>query len=124
MPSRRGGGSPQQRAQFGAALRSVLEADGINQTQLAEALGGLAQSTVSAWLSGSATPVPDVVFRIEAVLGIAAGTLSRHLGYLPAGEGCVEAAIAADPHLQARQRSLLLAHYRELTGNQRPAEPL
>lgn len=96
----------------------ALEDNGVAQAQLAEALGGFAQSTVSAWISGAATPVPDIVFRIEGALSVDPGTLSRHLGYLPATEGCVEAAIAADPSLGDRERTLLLSHYRSLTGNQ------
>jgi transcriptional regulator with XRE-family HTH domain len=104
-------------ATFGAALAGALRAKGITQHRLGRALG-IGQSTISAWVADRATPSHSVVFRVEAALEVAPGSLSRHLGYLPldgSQPATVLDCIDADPALNPGQRAALRAVYLELT---------
>lgn len=98
---------------FSDALRQARERKGLHQDQLATALGLKSQSAVSGWESGKSLPQPEDVFRVESCLDLDPGTLSRHLGYVPAGELTpgVEVAIRADDHLPPRLRDQLVAIY-------------
>lgn len=49
------------------------------------------ESAVSLWMTAKSEPTRRKVFALEQALGVAPGTLSRHLGYLP-----VDAVPAAD----------------------------
>lgn len=100
-----------------------MEAQGVSQTALARALGR-AQNTVSTWVAGDAAPPPDVVFDVEHHLRLAPGSLSRHLGYVPApmtDEPVVDA-VEADPRLTDDQRDTLIALFRQFTASG-PPEP-
>jgi transcriptional regulator with XRE-family HTH domain len=116
-------GREDKRKSFGKALASARLASGLTQRQLGELLGGTTQSAVSAWEGGEAEPLPDTVFAVEQLLGLAGGALSRALGYLPAHEGgvasSVPAAIAADPLLGVKEKRGLLALYEEFTAVRR-----
>ena len=93
----------------------------MSQPQVAAVLG-TAQSTISNWSNGRATPGPHVVFSVEQVLELPGGNLSRHLGYLPTRghthPTLVEDAIAADRSLRQEQRSQLIDHYRRLRNDE------
>ncbi|MBW4466223.1 MAG: helix-turn-helix domain-containing protein [Pegethrix bostrychoides GSE-TBD4-15B] len=52
---------------LGSALRQVLEAHGINQNQLATAMG-TDRSNVSRWVSGERDPLAEVVPEIRVAL--------------------------------------------------------
>lgn len=52
---------------LGSALRQVLEAYGINQNQLATAMG-IDRSNISRWVSGERDPLAEVVPEIRAGL--------------------------------------------------------
>lgn len=109
------------RAGFGEALAAALRARGISQRELAERLGGMAQSSVSAWTRGDAAPAPEAVFDIERLLDLGPGYLSQHLGFVPAGAVppvSVVAAVESDPLLEPVHRQALLALYREFTIGQ------
>jgi hypothetical protein len=76
------------------------------------------QSVVSQWLHGQTEWQPSVLFAVERALGLRAGDLSRHLGYLPLAAvpppTTVEGAINADPLLRPALRRALIAGYREM----------
>jgi hypothetical protein len=58
-----------------------------------------------------------MVFAVEAALGLPGGSLSQHLGYLPAGpSGAFEAALHADPLLAEPEKLAILTIYRRLTS--------
>ncbi len=102
---------------FGEALRRALAASGTSQRDLATELGLSSQSVVSQWISETHEPSPSRVFAIEEVLGLAPGTLSRLLGYLPLRAVPaldVPAAVAADPELSSQNRAAVLAVYEVL----------
>lgn len=107
-------GRAEGRARFGAALAAAMEARGVSQTALAAVLGR-AQNTVSTWVAGGAAPAPEVVFELEAHLGLGRGALSRHLGYVPApgDDEAVVQAVSADSRLTAEQRERLIGLFRE-----------
>lgn len=72
------------------------------------------QPAVSGWLAKIENLHPDRMFAIEKALGRAPGSLSRHLGYVPADTApalSVPAAIEADPSLDAIGRGYLLDVY-------------
>jgi transcriptional regulator with XRE-family HTH domain len=115
---------------FGEALAEALVARGRTQRELADALG-ITQSAISAWKYGNAEPAPPTVFRIERALGVDPGSLSVHLGFVPAGADVsalgggaysFEAAIAGDGRLDERGRRVLRAAYRELVRAERPSQ--
>lgn len=88
----------------------------MSQTALAQALGR-AQSTISTWIAGNATPAPQVVFAIERHLQVPPGALSQHLGYVPvsADDEPVIDAIMRDRRLSDEQRDTLISLFREFT---------
>jgi transcriptional regulator with XRE-family HTH domain len=113
----------QQRDAFALALRRLREDAGLSQRALSRALG-LTNSAVWQWEQGRAIPRPEVVAALEKELGLAAGTLSRLLGYLPAGAVeremiSVIEAVQADSKLGERERELLTTMYRQLIKQRR-----
>lgn len=102
---------------FGAALWAAMQSKDVSQSALARALGR-GQSTVSTWIAGNAAPAPDVVFDIERQLEVPPGSLSHHLGYVPARSGAepVIDAIERDPRLNDEQRGTLVGLFRDFTG--------
>ena len=109
-----------QREVFRRALREARADCGLSQRGLAKAVGVTA-GAVWQWErdSNGSVPRPDIAIRLEQVLRLEPGHLSRLLGYLPATvetgttTGVVEAA-KADPRLGQGERELLIAVYREL----------
>lgn len=57
----------------------------LNQTEMALLLG-ISQPQISAIESGCIQPVPKFVFKIEELLGMETGLLSKCLGYEKAGK--------------------------------------
>lgn len=106
---------------FGDALSRALAVRGMTQKALGEALGGLSQAAVAGWVTGLNPPsTPAMTFKIEEVLELPPGHLSRLLGYLPASAidapgANFEETIAADPLLDDTQKRMILALYREAT---------
>ena len=123
-----------QRFGFSTALRAYMNRAKVTQEGLRQRLAGdghaVAASTVSGWMSGSATPPNAVVESMEAHLDLVPGVLSRHLGWLPLtavdSRPDTETAILCDDLLSPDQREVLLATYRALVGvNPQPrAEPV
>lgn len=104
---------------FAAALREQLRAQSLTQKWLSERVGH-GESAVSNWCAGRDEPRPRTVFTIEQTLGLAPGTLSRHLGYVPVAgweAASLEAAILGEPTLDDAQRAALLGIYRTWRRN-------
>lgn len=110
---------------FGEALRVARLEAGLSQNALATQMVGWRaanQSVISAWETAAAgidVPGPLEVFRLEAELGVAAGSLSAHLGFVPASsvssvDAAIEAAVASGglSLRQARVLRILLDEFR------------
>ena len=106
-----------QYAEFAAALRRHRQGSGFpTQARLAAALDK-SWHAVGSWERGMWRPPPEEVFRIERLLALPAGSLSRLLGYLPVNvqpEPSVLAAIDSEPRLDAKAKDLLTELYRSL----------
>lgn len=102
---------------FGRMLAEALRGRRMKQEDLARLLG-TTQSSVSGWINGKYEPAPATVFCIEGSLGMAPGSLSRPLGYLPVEPAAhligVESAIAQSAGLNDEAKSALTAVYRLL----------
>lgn len=84
--------------------------------QLAEMLGEpeVSKTSMWGWLTGLNEPRRRRVFAMERILELPPGTLSRHLGYLPAEAVPLQDTrdvIEADPRLPPQIRSVLLTLY-------------
>ena len=114
-----------RRKAFGAALAKRRRELALSQTALGQALGGIGQSAISQWESGATQPQRGHVYAAEEVLGLAPGTLSRILGYVPpsksarATPGDVPEAIRRDPFLTDKEkRSFLFLYEAIVAGRQ------
>jgi transcriptional regulator with XRE-family HTH domain len=121
--------NPKRRAAFGKALAEAMRVRQITQMRLGEDLGDMRQSSISAWRSGNALP-PDIetVFRLEKVLKVPAGHLSRVLGFMPVERGQlatidVTEAVMTDGRLDAAGRRMVLGVYDELIANAKRRHP-
>lgn len=114
----------QRRRAFGVALIDALAQGQLSRSEFArryaEATGSkVTPSKVSEWCDGQVLPEngdPEAVYLIERLVGVAPGSLSRHLGFLPlVSAGCtVETAVERDPLLDEGGRVGLLGSYRAL----------
>jgi transcriptional regulator with XRE-family HTH domain len=115
--------SAEQRRGFGAAVFAARKAAGLRQEDLAARLFGAdqarkSQPTVSFWESGTHEPEAEMVFAIERAIGVDPGSLSRHLGYVPADIDPASIAldvltsIQNDPLLSREARRRLVTLYR------------
>ena len=108
----------EQKTAFRRALRRAREAAGESQSGLSVKIG-VSRSAVWQWETGRALPTEANVAALERRLNLQPGSLSRLLGYRPAGAaaremiGVIEA-LEADPKLGERERELLAAMYRQL----------
>lgn len=106
-----------RREAFIRDLYGVMEQKGVTQRELRDELGWGSHTTMNRWRHLIAEPLPDEVFELERILGVAPGTLSAHLGYMPlkaerlAG---VEAAVEADQIIPPWGKEILLTAYREI----------
>jgi hypothetical protein len=114
--------SPEQRTAFAQALAEELMERHLSQASFTNLLALSLdppphQTTVSNWLGGKTEPLRSQVFAIEAMLNLAPGSISRHLGYLPVDAvPAVETttAISQDVALSPGQRDDLAAQYRTM----------
>ena len=109
-----------QREVFRRALRQAREDAGLSQRALARAVD-VSPGAVWQWERDRDGTVPrlEMTTRLEQVLKLEPGQLSRLLGYVPATAEpgtmtSVVAAARADPRLGDSERELLIAVYREL----------
>ena len=99
---------------------------GTRQSELAAAVR-VSQQVVSRWVTGKTVPEPGTVFLIEDRLGMPAGDLSRHLGYVRVDRRSEERvprtveAIHADPELNDLGKSILLGVYETVRRARRQA---
>lgn len=87
---------------------------GIEVAKIERRTDPFTQAAVSGWLAKLENVQPDRMFAIEKALGRMPGSLSRHLGYVPADAVpalSVPAAIDADVSLDAIARGYLLDVY-------------
>jgi transcriptional regulator with XRE-family HTH domain len=121
-----------QRRAFGAQLRQERETRQVSAEELADRLSTSPES-VRMWEKGKRVPKPARIFEIEQALGVPAGTLSRHLGFVPASGvatspasllEAIESAEELDETgrllLAAAARAVIAAHYRQQTRRRRP----
>jgi transcriptional regulator with XRE-family HTH domain len=90
------------------AFREAYQAAGISQTEIAEATG-VDQPRVSKWTRGESQPPLEKLPTIDALFKQPKGYILRLAGYVEDG---IEAAIQADPKLDADNRRAVLAFYR------------
>jgi transcriptional regulator with XRE-family HTH domain len=109
-----------QREVFRRALRQAREDAGLSQRALARAVD-VSPGAVWQWERDEDGTIPrlDMTTRLEQILKLEPGHLSRLLGYVPATAEpgtmtSVVAAARADPRLDDSERELLIAVYREL----------
>jgi len=107
-----------QRDVFRDKLLAARTDAGLTQRELARRIG-VSHGTISQWEAATAAPREDVVARLEQALGLPADTFAGILGYIPYGVqmqavATVAEAIDHDPRLDARDRQILTAMYREL----------
>jgi transcriptional regulator with XRE-family HTH domain len=102
---------------FGDALAQAIAAHGYSQETFAKKVG-IAQGTVSGWITAVNEPRYETVFAIEQAIPVKPGMLSRHLGYLPIDAvksvADVRAALREDPGLTDVQRDTLQRIYDDL----------
>lgn len=94
---------------FGRALATALISSRKSQKTVAENLG-ISTSTLSEWKTGRSEPDrPRVTFALEKELGVPAGELSVHLGYLPPDAAASwERALGLDPEIDDRLRAAII----------------
>lgn len=112
-----------RRTRFGAALSEALHVNELTQAEFADLLG-TRQHTISAWTTGTALPADvESVFRLEQVLGLRPGHLSRHLGFRPATKLAVLDAMADDDQIDGSAKRLLTATYKDLVAQAKRRHP-
>lgn len=74
--------STEQRRRFGLALRAARKRSRRTQAEVGRLIDK-DQTVVSVYERGEAEPPRDVVARLEEILALDAGDLSRYLGYVP-----------------------------------------
>ena len=94
-----------RRIAFAQNLQAILDAQDLTHREFADRCDWPNHSRIYPWLRGHAEPDPETVFRMEDVLGVAPGSLSRPLGYVPAD--LVEATPPTDVAEVIRRHQLL-----------------
>lgn len=113
------------RRPFARALATTLRDRAMSQTELANRLG-TTQSVVSAYATGESSCEHDMIYKIEDILGVTPGFLSRHVGCYPeppeSRMPSLEEVVEADPTLSELGRATILAVYRlHSTADVKPA---
>lgn len=109
----------EQRERFASALRQALAGLKLSGRALARAVG-VSPAAVGHWRRGETAPRPDMAAKLETVLELDPGTLSRLLGYVvinQTGDGrafSVAEAVQAESRLGPLEKTLLMNIYREL----------
>jgi len=107
-----------QRDVFKDRLIAARKDAGLTQRELARRIG-VSHGTISQWEAATAAPREDVIGRLEKALGLPDDSFAGLLGYLPysvqmQAVATVTEAIEHDARLDARDRHILTAMYREL----------
>lgn len=115
MPGRR----PED-SRLSDAFRVAYETAGISQTQIADALPGIDQPTVSKWARGERPPPLWVLPLIDDMCGERRGHILRMAGYVDDGIDVV-AAINRDPALDEDSKAAMLLSYRTFVRLSHPS---
>lgn len=114
----RNGKNSGDKVAFVTALRDTLGIRGISQAELARRIPA-SESAVTKWVLGRGRPSPEHVFAMERALDLAAGHLSRLLGYCPCEDRHrppgFEEAVLADPNLAPEHKKTLIGLYKGLS---------
>lgn len=112
------------RADFIRTLDWLLTERGLSQRRFVADIGLSSHTEVTRWKSLGYEPRPETVFQIEEYFGLAPGTLSRTLGYLPVNARSIpldtsdfEEVVKAHQVLPAWGKEILLTSYREIIGS-------
>lgn len=100
-------------SEFTAALEAEMTLAGVNQSELGRRIKS-APSMINAWLKGNTKqPELEKVRQIEEALGLPGGRLTRHFGWVPAGEvhADVVASIEADDRITEGNKDALTMLY-------------
>jgi transcriptional regulator with XRE-family HTH domain len=112
----------EQKKALGRAIHEAMKLRGVNQVELAEALG-TTQSVISQWRLGKFLAPPRAVFALEEALQVPPGWLSQHFDFMPMpsnmGSGAteIETCVLGDPDLGDGEKAAVLAmieQFREL----------
>jgi transcriptional regulator with XRE-family HTH domain len=107
-------------APLGEIIRQQRELTEMSMRQFAD-LAGISNPYLSQIERGLRAPSEQVLEGIAGALKVSADALYKQAGMAPPGEepadNALLAAIAADPHLTARQRSALREIYKAFVGN-------
>jgi transcriptional regulator with XRE-family HTH domain len=114
-----------QRAVFRRRFVQARTAAGLSQRDIAKA-AGVSPSSVAGWENGESAPREHTAARLEQILHLEEGTLSRILGFIPAtvkqdAINSVSELIDTDPRLGPRERRLLHSMYGELVRQRQQA---
>jgi transcriptional regulator with XRE-family HTH domain len=116
----------EQREAFAEALQQALHESRISGRALARDLG-ISQAAVAQWLRGETAPRPARAAQVERLLGCDRGSLTKLLGFVAVDEDAdgkprasIAEAVEAEARLGPREKSLLLAVYRELLKHYAP----
>jgi transcriptional regulator with XRE-family HTH domain len=97
----------------------------MSQTDVADLLG-TSQGALTAWENARALPdMPETIWKLEEVLQMRPGALSRLLGYLPvttettSEKPTFEEAVTSDPLLSPDDRDMLLEIYKIMISKRR-----
>lgn len=99
--------------EFTAALEREMTQAGVNQSELGRRIKS-APSMINAWLNGNTKePSLDKVRQIEQALDLPDGRLTRHFGWVPAGEANTDvvAAIEGDERITDGSKDALVLLY-------------
>lgn len=103
-----------ERADFVRTLEWLLNERGLSQRRFVADASLSSHTEVSRWKTLNYEPRPETVFRIEQVLNVLPGTLSRTLGYLPLEARpavnvrmSFDAALDAHPFLPAQAKRII-----------------
>lgn len=105
------------------AFRVAYEAAGVPQTQIAAALPGIDQPTVSKWARGERPPPLWTLPIIDGLCRKPAGHILRLAGFV-SDDISIETAIEADPRLDESGRELVGMAYRYCVSVSKPVDDI
>lgn len=106
---------------FHEVLAATVRARGLEPLDLVRAVPSTS-AEITNWLLGDTVPTPSAVFRLEEILDVHAGSISRLLGYLPLGPVAagisVEDVVTRSQLIDGDSKRVVLAVWEELLKRQ------